>query len=108
MDDFGGAAVAFVDADLRYRRCNEIYREWFGLKRYGEVGLSFHELLGEEADKLAQTHVKAALCGIKVTFEQPLSLPDGQSKHVRVTLDPMFGRDGWVDGFVALLSDASN
>jgi len=100
--------VAYVDSEERYRFNNYAYEQWFGRPRSEVYGRTVREILGEEAYVIALPHVRAALDGQLVTFEQSLVYPDGKARHVKATYAPDARDDGSLsDGWEsATLTDA--
>ena len=82
------ALIAYVDSEERYRFNNYAYEQWFGRPRSEVYGRTVREVLGEEAYMAAAPHVRAALAGRLVTFEESLVYPDGNARHVKATYAP--------------------
>ena len=102
------ALVAYVDSDECYRFNNHAYEDWFGRPRREVYGRTVREILGEDAYAAAVPHVRAALAGRLVTFEETLTYRDGQVRHVKATYTPDRADDGTVRGFVALVTDITD
>ena len=102
------ALIAYVDTDERYRFNNRAYEQWFGRPRGEVYGRTIREILGEEAYAAAVPHVRAALAGQLVTFEQSLAYPDGNLRHVKGTYAPDAGEDGVIRGFAVLVTDITD
>jgi PAS domain S-box-containing protein len=102
------ALVAYVDSEQRYRFNNYAYEQWFGRARSEVYGRTVREILGEEAYAAAVPHVRAALAGRLVTFEEFLVYPDGKARHVKATYAPDADDDGSIRGFAVLVTDITD
>jgi len=102
------ALIAYVDGDERYRFNNLAYEQWFGRPRGEVYGRTMREILGEEAYAATVPHVRAALGGQLVTFEESLMYPDGNARHIRATFAPDARDDGSVRGFALLVTDITD
>jgi PAS domain S-box-containing protein len=102
------ALVAYVDSEERYRFNNYAYEQWFGRPRSEVYGRTVREILGEEAYASALPHVRAALAGRLVTFEDSLLYPDGKIRHVKATYAPDAREDGSIRGFAVLVTDITD
>lgn len=100
------ALVSFVGKDERYRTVNKAFEDWFGLPSESLLGRTLEDVLGQRAYEALRPHVRRALAGEHVTFEQhrvPYRL--GSVRDVRATFVPHRDAEGAVDGYVALLED---
>ena len=102
------ALIAYVDNEECYRVNNHAYEQWFGRPRSEVYGRTVREILGETAYAAVAPHVRAALSGRLVTFEDSLVYRDGKTRHVQATYAPDVGDDGVVRGFVALVNDITD
>ena len=102
------ALIAYVDSEERYRFNNYAYEQWFGRPRSEVYGRTVREVLGEEAYMAAAPHVRAALAGRLVTFEESLVYPDGNARHVKATYAPDARDDGSIRGFAVLVTDITD
>ena len=102
------ALVAYVDTEERYRFNNHAYEQWFGRPPNELYGRTVREVLGEKAYAAVAAHVRAALAGRRVTFEDMLVYADGRSRHVQATYTPDVAADGAVQGFVGLVTDITD
>lgn len=64
------ALVAFVDADERFRFLNAAYEKVFDRPTAAMLGLTVHEVLGEEAYAAMRGPLQRALAGETVVFER--------------------------------------
>jgi PAS domain S-box-containing protein len=102
------ALVAYVDADELYRFANRAYEQWFG-RSAGEItGRTVREVLGEAAYAAIAGHVKAALAGEAVRFEETLVYREGPVRRVQAAYTPDVAPDGTVRGFAALIQDVTD
>jgi PAS domain S-box-containing protein len=102
------ALIGYVGADERYRFNNAAYAQWFGRPVAEVAGLHIREVLGEAVYAAIAPHVRAALAGQAVTFEDSLRYADGTTRYVRATYVPDVGADGRVHGFVAHVTDITD
>jgi len=100
------ALIAYVDRDQRYRFNNQAFNEWFGSAAPRQIrGRHLKDILGEKAYEAVRPHVEAALQGRKVSYETWIPYKDGGPRYVSASYTPHFGRDGQVEGYVALYVD---
>ena len=99
------ALIAYVDTEECYRFNNHAYEQWFARSRDEIDGRTVREILGERAYAAVAPHVRAALSGRLVTFEDSLLYRDGKTRYVQATYVPDVADDGVVRGFVALVND---
>ena len=99
--------ISYVDADYRYQLANRTYERWFGLAPEQIRGRHVSEVLGEDAWQAVQPHMRQALAGEEVTYEQELPYRGSGPRWVRVTYSPDHGDSGEIRGFVVLVNDIS-
>ncbi len=106
VTDTMAAAVARCSRDLRYVWVNRRYAEWAGEGRSADeiIGRPMAEVLGEEALEKMRPHLRQVLLGRRVEYERYARRPSGQ-RWIHVSLDPTFGAEGEVNGWVALIHD---
>ncbi|HEY0565016.1 MAG TPA: PAS domain S-box protein [Terriglobales bacterium] len=97
------ALVSYVDKDLRYRRMNQSYQEWFNRPLDQMLGRHVSELLDDNYEALLP-YMQLALRGETVQFEG-LSKYTDKVRSTLVNYTPDIGPDGTVHGFVALVTD---
>src|SRR5215475_9318565 len=85
------ALVAYVDTEERYRFNNHAYEQWFNRPPSEIYGRTVREVLGEAAYAAISVHVRSALAGRLVTYEDTLVYADGKVRHVRATYTPDVG-----------------
>ena len=97
--------VAYVDADERYRFNNLAYERGFGRPRDEIYGQTVRELLGDAAYASVEPHIRRALRGEHVTFENEMS-SGGSYVCYEAQYIPQLAVDGSaVLGFHAVVSD---
>lgn len=96
--------VAYVDAEERYRSCNQHYCEWFGTTQENVIGATVEEVIGPEFYKEAQPYIKQALAGERVTFITEL-IKNAQKRFLERTYIPHLGEDGVAVGFYVMTQD---
>jgi len=99
--------ISYVDQTQCYRFVNAVYEQWFAQPRTQIMGHSVHEILGATAYAAAQPHIREALAGERVTFENTITYPDTITRTVLTTYVPDVGGDGQILGFYALVTDIS-
>lgn len=105
LTDHLPAMIGYLDLDLRYRFVNEAYRVAVGKTSRSIVGHSLAETFGPEKAGEIERHVKrAARRGQRVSFEMPLTFPDGTVHYGAVTLIPDRIEDRIV-GFHSIVHD---
>ncbi len=100
--------IAYVDDRECYQFNNQAYFDWLGQSLEQIHGSKMRTVWGESYERI-QPHVKAALAGEVVTYENEINLPDGSTRSVNVTYIPHRDLDDpRVRGFFALTSDISD
>ena len=102
------ALIGYIDTDERYRFNNSAYEQWFGHPLSEVTGRHIREVLGETVYATISPHIRAALAGRRVTFENVLVYGDGTRRYIRATYVPDVGPEGRVHGFVAHVNDISD
>ncbi|BAY07140.1 multi-sensor hybrid histidine kinase [Calothrix sp. NIES-2098] len=97
--------ISYVDAQQRYRFNNRKYEEWYGIKASEVYGKQVKDIVGESVYQAIRPYIETVLSGEIVTYETPMSAPDGAQHYMHVSYVPQFDRQGKVEGFVALIND---
>ena len=97
--------IAYCDRDMRFRFVNRAYAERFGLTPDEVVGRRIPDVLGDEAFEAIRPYVDEALAGQRVEFETDVPYDTIGRRHMQVQYVPQVGDDGWVPGYVAVISD---
>ncbi|MBD2259430.1 response regulator [Pseudanabaena sp. FACHB-2040] len=100
--------ISYVDADQRYRFNNRGYEEWFGYPADELYGKHLREVLGEAAYSATRPYIEQALSGQQVTFEHQVTLKNRGVRYISATYVPRYGKEGRIEGFVALITDISD
>ena len=100
--------IAYVDEHQRYRFNNKAYEDWLGQSPSDIYGSNIQTVWGSECYERMQIHVKLALLGQAVTYENEITLKDGLPCSVNVTYIPHLDEQNKVIGFFALTSDISD
>ena len=79
-------AAAVCDPDGRHLLHNAAYSGWFGAS--GNLGMTLHELWGEEASAVAVPRLRAAIAGNAQAFRTSLPRSGGQRREVEITCTP--------------------
>ncbi len=106
VTDATSAAVCSCGTDMRLLWVNRIYAEWVGGGALPEalVGRSLVEVIGPGGFAEIRPHVEAVVAGRRVQYERFANWPRAP-RWIRGILDPTFGPDGQVTGWVAVLVD---
>ncbi len=73
--------VGYWDKDLRCLFANKHYIDWFGIAPERMLGITIHELMGDELFARNQPFIRGALQGKDQTFERKLVKADGSIGH---------------------------
>lgn len=63
------AMIFYLDADQRYRSCNGVFKEWFGIQGQEAIGKTVREFLGEAAYQAAKPHLDKVYAGQQERYE---------------------------------------
>jgi diguanylate cyclase (GGDEF)-like protein/PAS domain S-box-containing protein len=102
------AAIAYYKAEgFKCIFANRQYTRMFGQTEESIVGMTFAQIIGEEATRLIQPMVDKLLNeGIAANYVRALNSPDGQPvRWLEVSLIPQFGELGQVIAAFVLISD---
>src|SRR5690349_19147418 len=99
--------VAYVDKDLRYRFMNKPMADWFERPRSELLGLTMHELLGDEPWKMREPLVAAAMTGERKFFASDFVHPTRGNLAVQTNYMPWAGPTGEVFGLIILVQDVT-
>lgn len=100
--------IAYVDDQQQYRFNNNAYFDWLG-KSPGEIyGSHLQHIWGAACYQRMQFYVDSALSGHTVTYENEITLANGNQRSVDVTYVPHLDDQNTVKGFFALTSDISD
>jgi len=97
--------ISYIDRAQVYRRVNQTYTRWFGLRPEQLVGRTIKSVVGEPHYTAAQPFIARALDGEHVSFESQLWDKDGKLRDVAVSYAPDRSADGDVRGLVSLVQD---
>jgi PAS domain S-box-containing protein len=105
ITDNVAATIIYFDADQRYLFVNKAAEQIYGCPRDEIVGRTLLDVQGEAGYSKIRAHVKTALGGAEVTFEQERTSQDGRRRHYQTTYLPDFDNDGNVIGVYVVLAD---
>ena len=99
--------IAYYRAsDLKCQFANKAYAHSFGRDEHSIVGLTFAEVIGEEAAKRIDPEVQRITKDrTAVAYERTLSTPDGGTRHIEVHLLPHLDANNESIGTFVLISD---
>ena len=110
LDEALPHGLAYVGMDLCFGFVSRGLEEFLGVSRKEMTGGSLASLLGEDVFDQLRPHIFQALTGrTGVSCEMSLALPDNETRHCRILLQPCRPRgvEGEVDGFFAVFIDDS-
>lgn len=99
------ALISYIDNNLRYRFVNSMYGNLFGMPAEAIIGKSVEELIGDESFARVKPYAERALAGERVTFENQITNPSGQTHYFIITYVPDAAPDGTVHGIYTLVTD---
>ena len=100
------AMVAYYDRDGFCRFANKAYAGAFGLTEESILGLTFAEIIGEEAAREVQPSIDEVNQKSRaVTYVRQLSGPDGARRWIEVNVLPHLGDDGKPSGAFVIVTD---
>jgi PAS domain S-box-containing protein len=97
--------VSYIGADLRYRYMNRAYADWFGLDPEANLGKTPRELATEDGFRAFEPHLRRALAGEKLVYEETIGFRESGPRAVRGYLVPDRGADGIVHGVFSFTAD---
>jgi len=100
------ALIAYIDADQRFRFNNSTHEKWYGVPRNAFQGRSVREALGEEYYATLEPHLRKALAGEKLAFQNKL-IRCNETRFLDVRYVPDFGAEGKVAGVYVMANDIS-
>lgn len=99
------AMIVYVDADMRYRFCNQRYCELMGRSEQEVLGRTVREVVGEEQYEVSRPWLENTLAGERGEHERRYRRLDGREVNLSVTYMPHVEEGGKVLGLYALLVD---
>ncbi len=100
--------VSYIGADLTYRYMNRAYFDWFGLDPEASLGMTPRDLATEDGYRAFEPHLKRALAGERLVYEETIRFRNGGPRAVRGYLVPDRGADGAVHGVFSFTADITH
>jgi PAS domain S-box-containing protein len=100
--------ISYVDENQYYRFNNKAYEDWLGKSLSEICGSDIKSVWGNDCYARMQSHVKLALLGQTITYENEILLKHGLSCSVNVTYIPDVDEHKNVKGFFSLTTDISD
>jgi len=97
--------IAYIDRDQVFRRVNQTFHDWFGLRPDQVVGGTVQSIMGEPHSSNVQPFLTQALAGQQVSFESQVLDKKRELRDVNVSYAPDFSPEGDVRGLVVLVQD---
>ncbi len=95
------------DSQERCLYANSNYAAFYAAKRENMVGLTVHEILGDEAYALAGGNMARVLSGERLTYRAIRKSSSGEDRILDVDLVPESDNTGLTRGFFALIKDVT-
>ncbi|MES2854419.1 MAG: response regulator, partial [Bdellovibrionota bacterium] len=99
------ALLLYASPDLHLEFANKTVETWLNLDRSEIYGRSIAEIFGQEISSKITAELPRMKSGLPVSFEMYLKGTPIEPKFVAVTVNPEFGRDRAIRGFVFLITD---
>jgi PAS domain S-box-containing protein len=99
--------VSYIDREGRYRFVSAAYERWFGHRKEEILGERIVDVLGPAAFEAVRPYMERAFAGETVSFEREVPYRDGGARYIQGTYIPQRAEDGAVEGYVALIADAT-
>ena len=101
--------VSIVQVDLggRFRFVNLTFEQWHDSIGEQVVGKHFSEVLTPAMQDALLPHLPAMREGRAHSFETSVDYPDGRTRNVEITYQPLLRRSGRVRGVVIMSTDAT-
>ncbi len=99
--------VSYIGADLRYQYMNRAYADWFGLEPEANLGKTPREVATEDGFRVFEPHLRRALAGERLIYEETIGFRVGGPRAVRGYLVPDRGADGMVHGVFSFTTDVT-
>jgi PAS domain S-box-containing protein len=100
--------ISYVDENQYYRFNNKAYEDWLGKSLSEICGSDIKSVWGNDCYSRMQSHVKLALLGQTITYENEILLKHGLPCSVNVTYIPDVDEHKNVKGFFSLTTDISD
>jgi PAS domain S-box-containing protein len=101
--------IAYIDSELRYQFNNAAYEKWFNLTPAELKGRSVKDVIGDEAFKNIEQHLKQAFFGQTSQFESEMEYKHGTRRFISTSLIPHFHEgSAAVLGVFALVVDITD
>ncbi len=97
--------ICYLDREQVFRRVNQTFFKWFGLRPDQVVGGTIQSIIGEPHSTHVQPYIVRALNGEQVTFESQILDRHRELRDVSVSYAPDLSPEGAVRGLVALVQD---
>jgi diguanylate cyclase (GGDEF)-like protein/PAS domain S-box-containing protein len=100
--------VFWKDCNLRYLGCNTAFAEDAGCTHVGEViGMNDHELVWSKQAELYHREDQAVIASgtAQLSYEEPLTLPSGQTRWLRVSKIPLRNQKNDIIGVLGVYED---
>jgi PAS domain S-box-containing protein len=93
--------------DLRYAWVNQPYADWLGRPREEIMGRPIAEVIGAAGFNKLLPHFEQVLSGQSVRYEEEVNFRGLGPRWIKVSYNPLFGEEGSVEGWVAVVNDVT-
>ena len=100
--------ISVVGTDFRYKFTNAANAAYYGRQPEEFVGLHVSELIGgERFGGRARAHFEACFCGQSIEYEHELVDTEGETRFLRVRMDPYRDENGQLTAAIVVLRDVT-
>lgn len=100
--------VSYIDENTRYSFMNDTGSRWLAHQSQDIVGKKVSEILPPLEYQKLRGRLRDALAGNTVEFEETMTYPDGNVRHVVINYIPDRGESGRPQGFFSLVVDITD
>ena len=98
--------ISVIGTDFRYKFTNASNAAFYGMEPEEFRGLHVTELIGAERfDGRARTYFLRCFAGTSVEYEHDLVDPSGETRFLRVRMDPYRDADGTISAAIVVMRD---
>lgn len=100
--------ISYIDENFRYQFVNKTHTDWLQMPLNKIKGRHIKEILGEDAFNNLYPHIKKALDGEIVNFENTGVIRKSHRVYLNSTVIPHFDSDNTIKGIFVLVTDITN
>jgi len=99
--------VTHCSRDLRYVWVNQPYADWLGRSREEIMDRPIADVIGAAGFQKLLPHFEQVLSGRAARYEEEVNFRGLGPRWIKVSYDPLFGDQGSVEGWVAVVNDVT-